>query len=198
MTLHHSTIKLIILFALYVALIFFGVYIGFEFEGFTTWADALLFSVTNYTTAGLITPRDERNSLVYTTISLLIGIPINALFWGEISAIYFATCIQKKAEEEEAELEDELLDSGAAGADGGEGEVLKEGSREERYIAFIQAELISSGMVKEEHFEHIAERFDEHEGEEPKRRVVRRRTSTGHSLGHFVSESSLEKPDTES
>ena len=37
MTLHHSTIKLIILFALYVALIFFGVYIGFEFEVGASW-----------------------------------------------------------------------------------------------------------------------------------------------------------------
>ena len=46
----YGTMRLAVLAAAYVALLAVGVWVGFAFEHYTDFADALLFAVTNYTT----------------------------------------------------------------------------------------------------------------------------------------------------
>merc|ERR1719502_2205665 len=90
-------VRLGIFFLLYFLAVAGGVWIGFQYEGYTDFADALLFTVTNYTTSGLLTPKLGTGSLIGTTVSLLFGIPVNALFWGEVASRYFARVYRKKS-----------------------------------------------------------------------------------------------------
>ena len=92
----YRDIAFLVYFLLYAALIAVGIWIGYEYEGYTDFADALLFTVTNYTTSGLLQPKLGAGSLVGTTVSLLFGIPFNALFWGEVASRYFARIYRKK------------------------------------------------------------------------------------------------------
>ena len=46
--------------------------------------------MTNYTTSGLLCPKYNHNSLLSSTLSLIVGIPLNGLFWGEIATRFFA------------------------------------------------------------------------------------------------------------
>ena len=92
----YRDIAFLVYFLLYAALIAVGIWIGYEYEGYTDFADALLFTVTNYTTSGLLQPKLGTGSLVGTTVSLLFGIPFNALFWGEVASRYFARIYRKK------------------------------------------------------------------------------------------------------
>ena len=70
---------------LYGVMVGLGVLIGFRFEGYSSFVDALLFAVGNYTTAGLIQPHDSFASLLFTTLSLFVGIPANFIVMGQIA-----------------------------------------------------------------------------------------------------------------
>lgn len=70
----------------YVSIVTVGVIIGFKYEGYNSFVDALLFSVGNYTTAGLIEPKDTFSSLLWTTITLFFGIPANFIVMGQIAS----------------------------------------------------------------------------------------------------------------
>ena len=71
---------------MYVSMVVVGVIIGFKFEGYNSFVDALLFAVGNYTTAGLIEPHDSSSSLLWTTLSLFFGIPANFIVMGQIAS----------------------------------------------------------------------------------------------------------------
>ena len=92
----NEDVKLLLFGLGYLVMLGVGVAIGYIWENLDTFSDALLFSVTNYTTSGLIRPRMSKGSLIATTVSLIIGIPFNALFWGEVASRYFARIYRKK------------------------------------------------------------------------------------------------------
>jgi len=71
---------------LYGVMVCLGVLIGFRIEGYSSFVDALLFAVGNYTTAGLIQPHDSFASLLFTTLSLFVGIPANFIVMGQIAS----------------------------------------------------------------------------------------------------------------
>ena len=60
-----------------------GVWYGMAFEKFDI-LDALLFSLTALTTAGIIDPRNNDTSYWATSVFLLVGIPLHGLFWGGV------------------------------------------------------------------------------------------------------------------
>ena len=71
---------------MYVFMVLVGVIIGYKFEGYNSFVDALLFAVGNYTTAGLIEPHDSSSSLLWTTLSLFFGIPLNFIVMGQVAS----------------------------------------------------------------------------------------------------------------
>mmetsp|Transcript_13750 Transcript_13750/g.20513 ORF Transcript_13750/g.20513 Transcript_13750/m.20513 type:complete len:328 (+) Transcript_13750:69-1052(+) len=87
---HHRTLKLAACGTLYAFAVGVGVFDGFYFQKFGNLADALVFAVSNYTTAGLISPKDAFSSLFLTTLTLLIGIPANILWWGQVAHFFLS------------------------------------------------------------------------------------------------------------
>lgn len=155
----------------YIVMIGVGIAIGFVYEDYDNFADALMFAVTNYTTSGLLTPRMSRGSLISTTVSLLIGIPLNALFWGDLATKYYAS-VQAKQSAEEDELrstiavdedEEEVAappaSAGTAGGDEPAQPRLKGASGGGDYVAFLQRELVISGLVTNKHLDSIKTKY---------------------------------------
>jgi len=171
----YRDIAFLVYFLLYAALIAVGIWIGYEYEGYTDFADALLFTVTNYTTSGLLQPKLGAGSLVGTTVSLLFGIPFNALFWGEVASRYFARIYRKKTYLEEKEATEVGSDDDASDASGSAGgaaavpaalddlDALAAGSEpgspaagaaaiaDDPYVLFLHTELVKSGLVTKTH-----------------------------------------------
>ena len=100
-----NEIKFYVLGLLYFTFLVYGVLVGFYTQEYTSPADALLFSITNYTTAGLLTPKDTRQSLLATTISPCFGIPLNIAFWGEATSSYFSIYTSRAEAEDAADDE---------------------------------------------------------------------------------------------
>ena len=81
-----------------------------------SFADALLFSITNMTTAGLVDPKSNHDSLVLVTLSLLVGVPLNTVFWGEVNNTWFAKYLSQLEEASMAKVgfPSHSLDDGCA------------------------------------------------------------------------------------
>lgn len=105
---------------LYLLAIVYGIILAFEFENSHELVDALLFTVGNYTTAGLIVPRNA--GLLWTTLSLLIGVPANFLFFGQV-AHHVLRAYENEVEHDPRPssyvswLEDQLLKTAAVSPD---------------------------------------------------------------------------------
>lgn len=159
----------------YAVMLGVGIWIGYEYEGYTDFADALLFAVTNYTTSGLLCPKYNGSSLISTGVSLLIGIPFNGLFFGEIAARYFAHVMnraEREAEEESAAGEAAALSGGGDGygATAGEGGGAADGEADvpqrhkaitdDPYVDFLHQELVRSGLVARSHLEWLQSMYE--------------------------------------
>ena len=131
--------------------------------------------VTNYTTSGLLCPKYNGSSLISTGVSLLIGIPFNGLFFGEIAARYFAHVMnraEREAEEESAAGEAAALSGGGDGygATAGEGGGAADGEADvpqrhkaitdDPYVDFLHQELVRSGLVARSHLEWLQSMYE--------------------------------------
>lgn len=108
-TRHHMS-KVLLAGLFYLAAVGFGLVIASEFQDFGNIVDALVFVVSNYTTAGLINPQHEFCSLLFTTISLLIGVPANYLFMAQIARKIFAEYEVTDIDSSSSSDEDEGVD----------------------------------------------------------------------------------------
>ena len=127
----------------------YGVLVGFYTQEYTSPADALLFSITNYTTAGLLTPKDTRQSLLATTISLCFGIPLNIAFWGEATSSYFSIYTSR------AEAEDAADDEPGAAPDRPTTKVDADWGK------FLEAELLKAGLVGRSTVDKLQRKFEQ-------------------------------------
>lgn len=144
-TLSTDYIKLYVLGACYFTMVVYGVLLGFYTQGYDHTADALLFAITNYTTAGLLTPKDTRASLWGTTLSLMFGIPMNIAFWGEATSSYFA--VYQSVEEEDDDDDAQLA-------------AQKRKLTHDDWGDFLEAELLKAGMVGRSTVEKLKRKFD--------------------------------------
>ena len=166
----NEDVKLLLFGLGYLVMLGVGVAIGYIWENLDTFSDALLFSVTNYTTSGLIRPRMSKGSLIATTVSLIIGIPFNALFWGDLATKYYAS-VQAKQASEEDDLKKTVVGEGGDDDDDQltedelpEGETVaaarpKGQAGPSDYVAFLQRELVNSGLVTARHLESIKTKY---------------------------------------
>lgn len=104
-----------------------GVLIAFKTQKYCNLIDALLFTVGNYTATGILKPKESHASLLWTTVSVFAGVPINALFMGEISATFL-----RRYEHDARSAGDETRG-------------LSE--RDRRYLAFLEAQLLKAGLA---------------------------------------------------
>ena len=183
----YADLRLLLLGALYAACLLVGVWIGFEFQGYDDFADALLFSVGNYTTCGLLSPRSGAASLLWTSASLVVGVPANALFWGEVASRYFAR-VQRKARhpsllaagrrrDTEDSVADDRSEPGGSSMDALKAAYGAAGQQQQRaaldvsegglvidaddpFVEFLQRELIQSGLVTIRHLDRVRTMFD--------------------------------------
>ncbi|KAJ8613547.1 hypothetical protein CTAYLR_002186 [Chrysophaeum taylorii] len=81
--------KLGVAFLFYACCLVGGVYLGFAYENAQEFVDALLFSMSNYTTAGLIVPRNNYG-MYWVTWSLLVGVPANMVLMGQVANRFLA------------------------------------------------------------------------------------------------------------
>ena len=182
----YADLRLLLLGALYAACLLVGVWIGFEFQGYDDFADALLFSVGNYTTCGLLSPRSGAASLLWTSASLVVGVPANALFWGEVASRYFAR-VQRKArhpsllagrrlDTEDGVADDDRSEPGGSSMDALKAAYGAAGQQQQRaaldvsegglvidaddpFVEFLQRELIQSGLVTIRHLDRVRTMF---------------------------------------
>ena len=144
-----NEIKFYVLGLLYFTFLVYGVLVGFYTQEYTSPADALLFSITNYTTAGLLTPKDTRQSLLATTLSLCFGIPLNIAFWGEATSSYFSIYTSR------AEAEDAADDEPGAAPDRPTTKVDADWGK------FLEAELLKAGLVGRSTVDKLQRKFEQ-------------------------------------
>merc|ERR1719198_2949575 len=145
-------VKLLLFGLGYIFMIAVGVVIAYAYENLHDFSDALLFAVTNYTTSGLIRPRMSKGSLIATTVSLIFGIPLNALFWGDLATKYYASVQARQSQDE-----DELAADGDPSPDGS---MPKKGPGSSGdYVSFLQRELVNSGLITARHLESIKSKY---------------------------------------
>lgn len=144
--------KLLLIGGFYWGMIAAGIAVGYLCQGYTDFADCLLFAVTNYTTAGLLTPKDNWGSLVFTSITLTIGIPANVVFWGELTSSYFNRFLNEAQAQEE--VDDDEDESG--------GDSEKAAPR--TFGKFLEAELLNAGMVTQANIETLKASFLNQQG----------------------------------
>ena len=94
--------ELKISFLFYVAALAFGLFTA-KYQHFDSTADTLLFVIGNYTTLGLISPKNNFGSHFWTAISLFVGIPANFFFMANLSAA-LGRAVYGKATEEDDDL----------------------------------------------------------------------------------------------
>lgn len=144
-SLHVSDV--VLSFVVYCGALGFGLWAA-SFQNFNSFADMLLFTVGNFTTAGLITPRDSFSSLFWTSCSLLVGVPANFVFMGTlanaIGRFFYGTSAvdnddNKEIHQAEPEIEASHLDSA--------------------YLAFLEAELVRLNRFSREDLWQCRENF---------------------------------------
>ena len=144
-----SDAKLAMMGLSYFVMLAAGCLVGKYFEGYTDFADMLLFAVTNYTTAGLLTPKDNEYSLIFTSITLTIGIAINGVFWGELTSSYFNRFL-REAEEQEGGDSDDDDEPGS--------------SKLDDYGVYLESELLRAGMVTRTNLDSLKAKFNAQDG----------------------------------
>ena len=74
-----------------------------------TFPEACYFTMTLFSTAGMVAVSNTDTQLWICTIFIIIGVPLNAATWGVVMSCYFDSYLQAKEKEEKGESENDAL-----------------------------------------------------------------------------------------